>query len=72
MEQVSALSHGLTLAPAARARVQVVWVEPVGSVHFGQQLPDVHHLQLAQDTGFISEEKPHFQSVFDVKKLRRH
>lgn len=34
----------LTLTPAARARIQVVWVEPVGSVHFGKQLPDVHHL----------------------------
>lgn len=27
--------HVLTLAPAARPGVQVVWVEPVGSVHFG-------------------------------------
>lgn len=25
----------LTLAPAARPWVQIVWVEPVGSVHFG-------------------------------------
>lgn len=34
----------LTLAPAACAGIQVVWVESVGSVHFGQQLSDMHHL----------------------------
>ena len=34
----------LTLSPAACARVQVVWVQPVGTVHLRQQLADVHHL----------------------------
>lgn len=41
----------LTLAPAACARVQVVRVQPVGSVHLSQQLPDVHHLRLSGGKG---------------------
>lgn len=44
----------LTLSPAARAGVQVVWIEPVGSVHLGQQLSDVHHLPTATNTVWVS------------------
>lgn len=45
----------LTLAPAARAGVQVVWIEPVGSVHLGQQLSDVHHLKTTTKTTQVWE-----------------
>lgn len=55
----------LTLSPAARAGVQVVWIEPVGSVHLGQQLSDVHHLQTATNTAKVSGKDRASQSLQD-------